>query len=49
MRQQREYFRIRTFARVGLRVLSPEVVEQARLRLKQRHPTPAVSASTVDG
>ncbi len=48
MTQRREYFRIRTFARVGLRVLSPEVVEQARLRLKQRHPAPAVSPSTVD-
>ena len=48
MSEQREYFRIHTFARVGIRILPPEAVEEARLRLKQRHRAAAMSPSAVD-
>ncbi len=46
MIERRDYFRIQTFARVGLRVLSEEEAEQTRLRLKARRPS--VSSTTID-
>lgn len=36
MRQRREYFRIRCFARIGLRVLAPEEEPAARARIRGR-------------
>ena len=48
MIERREYFRIQTFARVGLRVLSEEEAEQARLRLKARRPSAFVTSATID-
>ena len=48
MSEQREYFRISILARVGLRVLPPEAVEEARSQLKQRHPPAAMSPSALD-
>ncbi len=48
MSERREYFRIQTFARVGLRVLSSEEVEQARHRLKHRLQSAVPSSSAID-
>jgi c-di-GMP-binding flagellar brake protein YcgR len=48
MIERREYFRIRTFARVSLRVLSEEEVEQARLRLKSCRPSAFLSSTAID-
>ncbi len=48
MIERREYFRIQTFARVGLRVLSEEEGEQARLRLKSRRPSAFLSSTAID-
>ena len=48
MIERREYFRIQTFARVGLRVLSEEEGEQARLRLKSRRPSAFLSPTAID-
>ena len=48
MIERREYFRIQTFARVGLRVLSEEEGEQVRLRLKSRRPSAFLSSTAID-
>ncbi len=48
MIERREYFRIQAFARVGLRVLSEEEGEQARLRLKSRRPAAFLSPTAID-
>ena len=48
MSEQREYFRIQTFARVGLRAVSPEEVELARLRLKQRQAAAPFSSKAIE-
>ncbi len=48
MIERREYFRIQTFARVGLRVLSEEEGEQVRLRLKSRRPSAFLSSTALD-
>jgi len=48
MSERREYFRIQTFARVGLRVLSEEEGEQVRLRLKSRRPSAFLSSTAID-
>ncbi len=48
MIERREYFRIRTFARVSLCVLPEADVEQARLRLKVRRPSAYLASATID-
>lgn len=48
MSERREYYRIRTLARVGLRSVVPGKEEEARLRVKAHHTPPAIAPGTSD-
>jgi hypothetical protein len=48
MRERREFYRIQTFARVSLRVLRPEELDRARLRLRVRHLPTALSPGAIE-
>ncbi len=37
MREKREYYRVRVFARVGTRVLAPKKVEEVKHHIRSRH------------
>jgi hypothetical protein len=45
---EREYYRIRTHARVGLRVVTGPEVEPARLRVRAAHVPPVIPAGSLD-
>ncbi len=45
---EREYFRIRTYARVGLRLVDPAGLEGARLWVRSQHLPPVMPAGTLD-
>jgi hypothetical protein len=48
MTQRREYFRIRCFARIGLRVLAPEEEPAARARIRGRYVPRALVPGTLE-
>lgn len=45
---EREYFRIRTHARVGLRAVAAADLERARLRVRAAHVPPVIAAGSLD-
>ena len=45
---EREYFRIRTHARLGLRLVAAGGLERARLRVRAQHVPPVIPAGSLD-